>query len=200
MPSVPATVVAGRAVHGWNPEALAELLGVAHKEAALLPPSELAEKLDAVLTAAQNFIAGVSGQALETKSPGRGRTLRTLCFHVFRIGGAFVDTLEQGFHREEWLNEPLPEKIHTGAHLSAYGGEVRNRLAAWFAAADPAIFPSSVDTYYGPQTVHQLLGRTVWHAAHHLRQAHDLAAKGGSPAESLDGSLFDGLPMPGQLW
>ena len=35
VPRVPATIVGDRAVHGWNPKALAELVGVPYTEASL---------------------------------------------------------------------------------------------------------------------------------------------------------------------
>ena len=54
---VPATIVGGRVVHGWNPKALAELVGARYAECLQLAPAELARRLDAVLAATQRAIA-----------------------------------------------------------------------------------------------------------------------------------------------
>ena len=48
---MPATIVGDRVVHGWNPKALAELVGVRYAEHKQLAPAELARRMDAVLAA-----------------------------------------------------------------------------------------------------------------------------------------------------
>ncbi len=50
---VPATIVGERVVHGWNPQALAELVGVRYRAAKKLTPAELALRMDVVLDATQ---------------------------------------------------------------------------------------------------------------------------------------------------
>ena len=50
---VPATIFEGKIVHGWNPKALAELVGVEWREQEALSPAALAECLDMVLASTQ---------------------------------------------------------------------------------------------------------------------------------------------------
>ena len=45
VPAVPAVVVGERAVHGWNPKAVAELVGVPYAGGPALPPAEPARQL-----------------------------------------------------------------------------------------------------------------------------------------------------------
>ena len=201
VPAVPATVVEDRAVHGWNPEALARLLEVPYQGVPTLPPLELAEKLDAILAQAQYIIGKAPSSALETVHPERPRTVRDLAFHLFRLSAGFVDTFEAGFHHKDWLYESAPDAIRSGADIARYGSEVRRRLEKWFSAAADHVFSESVSTYYGEQTVQALLERTAWHAGQHLRQVHALLESAGNlPEESLDSTLFDGLPMPAAIW
>jgi hypothetical protein len=61
-----------------------------------------------------------------------------------------------------------------------------------------------LDVYYGPQSGHDLLERTVWHAAQHLRQLYILADRiGVTPRRALPVDAFQGLPFPtpsGDRW
>ena len=57
MPRVPAVAVADRAVHGWNPQGYADLLGVTYKPSTQLSPQELATRIDRILESAQTLIS-----------------------------------------------------------------------------------------------------------------------------------------------
>ena len=85
VPSVPAVAVGDRVVHGWNPRAVAELVGVAYVEPVKLQPVELIDRLDRILAAAQRAIRQVPSEKLETKPPERDRTVRDLGYHIFRL-------------------------------------------------------------------------------------------------------------------
>lgn len=201
VPAVPATVAGERAVHGWNPAALAALVGVAYTGVPPLPPAELAERLDEILSMAQYALERTPDEALTLTAPGRDRSLRNLGYHVFRVAAAFVDTMEQGRLEEAWFFEDAPPALRTGPELAAHGKAVRTRLAAWFAAAPADIYGRDAETYYGSQPVHELLERTAWHAGQHLRQVWALLEDAGVMApRSLDSTLFTGLPMPEALW
>ena len=109
--------------------------------------------------------------------PGRPRSYRTLAFHLFRVVDAFVGanqgtTLVQEMFREE----PAPDA--DTAALVAWGEQVRARFRDWWQAGDTA--PSKpLPTYYGPQTLHELLERTTWHCGQHVRQYMMLLEKEG---------------------
>jgi len=199
IPRVPATIVGDRAVHGWNPKALAELVGVAYAEREQLPPPELARRLDAVLAAAQRAIRQVPREQLGMKAPGRDRTVRQLGFHVFRVAAAFVDTREQEHLAQEWFDESAPAAMADGEAVARYGDAVRRRLTAY--CAGPAWCHGSVSTYYGPQSAHDFMERTTWHAAQHLRQIYWFLEQMGVRADSpLTDADLDGLPIPRDVW
>jgi hypothetical protein len=198
---VPVVVRGDRSVHGWNPKAVAELVGVPYAEPARLSPAALAERLDRILAGAQRAIRQVPRDKLEMKSPDRDRPVRQLGFHIFRLSAAFADALEQDRLPEEWLTEPMPADMGDAEAIARYGEAVRERLRHRPEQADPKLFEQVINTYYGPQTAHQLLERTAWHAAQHLRQLYAfLGWMGIPPRDPLTDADFEGLPLPNALW
>jgi pimeloyl-ACP methyl ester carboxylesterase len=105
---VPATIFDGRVVHGWNPKALAELVGVRYAEHKQLAPAELARRMDAVLAATQRAMRQIPREHLGMKKPGRDRSVHQLGFHVFRLSVSFVDTREQGYLSADVFEEMAP--------------------------------------------------------------------------------------------
>jgi len=201
VPRVPAVAVGDRAVHGWNPEGYAALLGVRYEPWVKLSPAELATRLDRILATAEALLHVVPDDRIEFVPPERKRTLRALGHHLFRLSLAFVDAMDGGALPEEWFQESPPPAIATGGDIARYGALVRARLQGWFAGAAPDEYARVVQVYYGPQAGHDLLERTTWHAAQHLRQFYDLAARLGiTPPAPLPTDAFQGLPLPESVW
>jgi hypothetical protein len=196
---VPATVVGDRVVHGWNPRALAELVGAVYVEPQRLPPAELLVRLDRVLAVAARSVCQVPpAQFGETAVAGRDRPVRQLAYHTFRLSLAFPDAIREHRLPETWLNEAAPPTLTDPAAVAAYGDSVRARLAEW--KAGPSAWAGVVETYYGPQTGHELLERTVWHAAQHVRQLQAFLTRIGiTPADPLRAADLRGLPLPADL-
>ena len=170
VPRVPATIVGDRVVHGWNPKALAELVGVPYEERQQLAPAELARRLDAVLAATQRALRQIPREHLGMKAPGRDRTVRQLGFHVFRVAASFADTRELGHLDGAWFEENAPPEMADGDAVARYGETVRQRLRAYFGR--PGWCDGEVSTYYGPQSAPEFMERTTWHTAQHLRQIY----------------------------
>ena len=199
IPAVPAVVVGDRAVHGWNPTAVAALLGVPYAEPTRLAPAELARRLDRILAAAQRALRQVPPAQLDARVvPGRERSVRQLAYHVFRLSLALRDAMAEGRQPRAWLEEAAPRELADPSAIARYGETVRGRLAEWLSG--PNASEGVVETYYGPQTGHELLERTVWHAAQHVRQLHAfLEGIGVTPADPLTAADLAGLPLPQDL-
>jgi DinB superfamily len=196
---VPATVVGDRFVHGWNPAALADLVGIRYDEGERLSPDELARRLDRILAANQRAVRQIPREHLGLKHPERDRSVRELAFHIFRLGAAFVDCREQGQYPEAWIVERPPATLDDGEALARYGQEVRDRLAAWFRR--PGWCDGTVHTYYGSQPAYDLMERTTWHTAQHLRQMYWFLDRMGVEADvPLTDADFKGLPIPKEVW
>ena len=201
VPLVPAVAVGEQIVHGWNPPALAALVGVPYSDRPQLSPPELAARLDRILEATQRALRPVSAERLRTMAPGRDRTLGDIGYHIFRLSLGFRDAAREKRFPVAWLLEAAPAEIRDGAALARYGETVRAQLSDWFAAHPGQSFSAPVQTYYGAQSLHALLERTSWHAAQHLRQVYALLeAVGLTPEQPLSDEDYVGLPLPDSVW
>jgi hypothetical protein len=205
VPGVPAVALPdGRVVHGWNPPGYAALVGVEHRPTVKLSPAELAGRLDRILSLTSRLILALPPEALAYKPAKRDRDLLNLGFHVFRLALAFADGMDLGEFPYTWLQERVPEAppdFKDGAAVARYGALVRGRLGGWFEGAADSEYARIIDVYYGPQSGHDLLERTTWHAAQHLRQLHVVATElGVALPDPLPVADFEGLPMPASLW
>jgi hypothetical protein len=191
----------GRAVHGWNPEGYAELLGITLPEKRRLAPPALAARLDRILATVASLMERVDAGHFAWKPPERDRSVGDLAYHAFRVGLSFIDAVDRDELPESWFGELAPSDLRDGPALARYGALVRARLRGWFEGAGGDEFGRIVHTYYGPQEAHELLERTTWHAGQHLRQLYDLAARLDiQPPEPLDPELFRDLPIPESVW
>jgi uncharacterized damage-inducible protein DinB len=201
VPRPPAVAVGDRVVHGWNPAGYAALLGVAYRAATRFSPSALAARLDRVLESAQRLIERFDAERMSHVPPERKRTVRDLAFHVYRVGLSFIDAVDRGELPESWFDDRAPADLVTGADVARYGALVRARITGWFQGADADEYARTVVTYYGPQPADELLERTVWHAAQHLRQLYVLAERlGVTPPAPLPLDALEGLPLPEAIW
>ena len=131
------------------------------------------------MDAALELIPLMPDDRLDTHVPGRPRSYRTLGFHLFRV--------DRRLSRRQRRRHPGPGHVPRGAcadagtaALVAYGTKVRDRFRAWWQAGDTA--PAKrLQTYYGPQSLHEFMERTTWHSGQHVRQYMMLLEKEGMP-------------------
>lgn len=172
-----------------------------HAPAIRLSPLELGARLDRILACTGRLVASLPIRALDHKPPQRDRSVRDLAFHVFRLSLAYVDGMDMGELPESWLQEQAPPDLVDGPAIARYGALVRGRVAGWFEGAASSEYARTIEVYDGPQNGHDLLERTVCHAARHLRQLYALAGDLGlTPPQPLPTSDFEGLPLPASLW
>ena len=197
--TVPVLSRGSKFVFGQNTQQIIDFLGLKEDGGPRLSVGELHDRLNKFMAAALELIPLMPADRLATHVPGRPRSYRALAFHLFRVVDAFVGanrgaTLVQSMFREE------PAAHADTASLVAWGEEVRQRFRDWWANGDHAAH-KKLDTYYGPQTLHELLERTTWHCGQHVRQYMMLLEREGvDHRPPLVAADFAKLPMPRNVW
>lgn len=188
-------------VHAVDLAAVARFLGLAAPAAPALAPGQLVARLDVILAAAQDALRQIPPQRLNDTLRDRDRTLLELSHHVFRIAEAMLDAAGGRALREADFTAPPPPDMSSAAAVTDYGDAIRARLKAWWDGEGDGLARRAVATYYGPQSLHELLERTCWHAAQHVRQlAMALQDLGIAPARPLTDAELSGLPLPDKVW
>ena len=178
-----------------------EFLGLAEATGPVLSPDQLIARLDGFLDAAVRMIPQMPDAKLATEVPNRPRSYRVLGHHIFRISETFLEVAHSATLTYENLTARPPDTMQTTADIVAYGVDVRQRLAAWWAAKPDKSGRDPVQTYYGPQILHEYLERTTWHVGQHVRQWNMLLGMAGIAADRPPGEAeFANLPMPSQAW
>jgi glutaredoxin/uncharacterized damage-inducible protein DinB len=197
--SVPVVSKGDRFVFAQVLDDVAKFLGLELKEERLAPAA-LAERLDAILRAAEAGVAALPDDALERTLPGRNRSYRALGYHIFRIPEAFLEAFDRGEKLVAERVNLLPgDELATGADIARYGEGVRARFKAWWASGPDAQRP--MDTYYGAPPLHLVLERTVWHSTQHTRQLEMVLGMLDVPVPApLTPALLKGLPLPENVW
>jgi hypothetical protein len=180
---------------------VAALVGVAPPDARRLAPGELVARLETVLAATGRYLRQIPDHRLGDKLPGRDRSLLELGHHVFVVADSFLDVTRGEELTAERLATPPPAWMRIGADLDRFGEDVRAGLRDWWSGCDEAGCEAPAETYYGAQTLHQMLERTAWHCAQHARQLMMvLGSLGIEPDRPLGAADLAGLPLPEKVW
>jgi hypothetical protein len=197
--SVPVLARGDSYTFGQSTKQIVEFLGLAENAGPLLSTEQLAARVERFMAAALELIPLMPHDRLATHVPGRPRSYRTLAFHLFRVVDAFVGANQGTPLVQEMFREEPPADADT-ASLVAYGEAVRARFRAWWQGGDTSA-SKPLPTYYGPQSLHELLERTTWHCGQHVRQYMMLLDKEGVPhRRPLGPDDFAQLPMPQNVW
>lgn len=178
-----------------------QFLGLDEAVGPVLSPAALIARLDLFLGTAERLIPQMPDDRLAREVPNRPRSYRVLGHHMFRIAEAFLEVAAGATLAYDSLVAPPPEAMRTTADIVAYGRGVHDRLTAWWAAKADKSGKETVQTYYGPQVLHEYLERTTWHVGQHVRQWMMLLRMNGvEPDRPLGDDAFADLPMPSSVW
>jgi hypothetical protein len=184
---------------GQSTKQIVEFLGLDEKSGPALSPDELYGRLDKFMTAALALLPLMPAERLHVHVPGRPRSYRSLAFHLFRVVQAFLDA-EQGITLVQAMFREEPAEDADIASIVAYGTEIRQRFRDWWKDGDTGA-ARALSTYYGPQSLHELLERTTWHSGQHVRQWMMLLDREGVTHDRPLGKAdFARLPMPQNVW
>ena len=200
--TVPVVAKGDRYVMGQSLRDVGALLGLDDEGTGMLPPGELVQRLDRILSAAQRYLRQLPDSQMSQELPGRPRSYRQLTYHIFQITRAFLAVTKGEELTYEFLGQAARDDLVSFADIADNGEIARQDLLAWWATAvSETDFDAAVPTYYGPQSLHEILERTAWHTAQHVRQVLfileglDIAADGPIGDRELAG-----LPLPNEVW
>lgn len=200
--SVPVVARDGRFVYAQVISEVIEFLGLGEAGGPVLAPAALAERADVVFGTAARLARQLPDSALENVLPNRPRSWRVLAHHVFQIPVAFLEMEEKGTRLEyEVMTAAPPDDMLTSASIADFGEAVRERFARWWARVAGEAFAQPVETYFGGTSRHEMLERTVWHSAQHVRQlAALLESIGIDPDRPLGAAEIRDLPLTDRIW
>ena len=163
--------------------------------------ADLRDRIDGILAGTLRFSAQLPADRLDTMLPDRPRSYRDLACHIFQIVEAFVDEAGGDPLTEAKYEASAPEGVVSIAEITGFGTAIRDRFAAWWDASRDGDFTRPAACYYGPQSQHDFMERTAWHAGQHARQLMlVLETLGIQPDNPLTDQDFSGLPMPQNIW
>lgn len=183
-------------------EPFAKLVGIPVSAIGGLSPEALYRKYEMVFAAGQRYARQFpDGRLLERVIPHRERPIRTLCFHVFRIGEAFLETWNGAEYTAKIADNEPPDSMRTGDEIAGYGAGVWKRYEAWWDGLEDHTLSPVLKTYYGDTVAHKVFERVTWHSAQHCRQLVAVLERMGiQPDGPLTASDLAGLPLPERLW
>ena len=200
--SIPVLSRGDEFVFAQNIAQVVAFLKLDEKTGPVLSPAQLVERLDRFIGAALQIIPLMPDDRLDIEVPNRPRRYRVLAHHMFRIPEALLETANGAFFSQGLATETArPEEMASTAALAGYGRGVRERVGEWWEAKPDKSCQETVQTYYGPQKLHEVLERATWHIGQHCRQWMMLLEMGEIGFERpLSDPDFVDLPMPKQVW
>lgn len=200
--SIPVLSRGDRFVFAQNIAQVVAFLKLDEKTGPVLSPEQLVERMMRFIDAAILLVPLMPDSRLDTEVPNRPRKYRVLAHHMFRIPESFVEIAGGAFFSEALpVATPDPADMASTAALAAYGRRVRDKVAAWWRDTPDRSAQQTVETYYGPQKLHEVLERSTWHIGQHTRQWMMLLDMAGIEFERpLGDQDFADLPMPKQVW
>jgi hypothetical protein len=179
-----------------------EFIGLDPASVKSLTPEQLFRKQKMVFAAGQRYARQFPPDRFrEQVIPNRPRVIRTMCYHIFRIGEAFLETWDGAEYSVKIADNEPPESMQTGDDIARYGESVWKRYEAWWAGLEDRQLSRVLNTYYGDTVAHKVYERITWHSAQHCRQLMfvlermDIQPDGPLTAEDLAG-----LPLPERLF
>lgn len=199
---MPVLVKGDQYAFGQMLEPFAQFIGSSATVAPELSPEQLYSKYEKVFAAGQRLARQFPNERLlERVIPHRERVIRTLCYHVFRIGEAFLETWDGAEYSVKIADNEPPDAMKTGEDIARYGESVWKRFETWWAGLEDRSLSRTLKTYYGDTNAHRVFERVTWHSAQHCRQLAAVLERMGIEADRpLSAEDLAGLPLPERLW
>lgn len=199
---VPVLAKGDKYAFGQMLDPFAKFAGLPMPDADRLSPGQLYKKYEMVFAAAQRYARQFpAGRFRERVIPHRERVIRTLCYHVFRIGEAFLETWNGAEYSVKIADNEPPDSMQNGDDIARYGASVWKQYEAWWSGLEDGKLSRVLKTYYGDTIAHKVFERVTWHSAQHCRQLVAVMERMDiKPDGPLTADDLAGLPMPERLF
>jgi hypothetical protein len=199
---VPVLAKGDKYAFGQMIDPFAKFVGLPIPGADALSPEQLYKKYEMIFAAGQRYARQFpTGRLSERVIPHRERVIRTLCYHVFRIGESFLETWNGAEYSVRIADNEPPDSMQTGDDIARYGASVWKRYEAWWSGLEDCTLSRTLKTYYGDTSAHKVFERVTWHSAQHCRQLIAVLDRMGIQADGpLTSADLAGLPLPERLW
>jgi hypothetical protein len=179
---------------------IADFTGIELDEREPLPAATLVGKWLRVLASARSSMSQIPPGRFDTPiQPGNDRTVRLVGHHIFRIAESYVESARDGTPAtlEHSERKFAAHEFRSGREFVDYANQVIACVSDWWGTGPEAQLSGTLETYFGEQTLHEFLERSVWHSAQHTRQIEAvLTGMGIVPAAPLEEEVLAGLPIP----
>lgn len=207
--SIPVVVVDGRGFPGFPEEVLLRELGLPPPAGGPLDDRRRLDLVGQVVETAVRLVAQLpETRWSELVTPDRDRALGQWTWHVFRYVENVLEAAEEG--ELPWRKiEPLVERrtwtrsgdFQSFSAVSAYGGQVAERLRIWSSALPESGLSLEVRAYWGPSTMRTLVDNTIRHTSIHLRQLRlKLQEWRPDAPEVVSAELLAAMPDSPAMW
>lgn len=199
---VPVLAKGDQYAFGQMLDPFAKLAGLPMPGQDRLSPEQLYRKYDMVFAAAQRYARQFPLERFgERAIEHRSRPIRTLNYHVFRIGESFLETWNGAEYSVKIADNEPPASIVTGDDVARYGAGVWTRFDEWWRTLEDRSLSRVLKTYFGDVVAHRVFERVTWHSAQHCRQLIAVLERMGiAPEGPLTADDLKGLPLPERLW
>lgn len=178
-----------------------KFLGLHEATGPVLSPVQLMARMDLFVRTAIQIVPQMPDALLLIEVPNRPRSYLALAHHLFRIPEGMMEVARGALLVNDMLTGGPPAGMTSSASLGVYGQQVLAELHTWWDPKADKSGTETVQTYYGPQQLHELMERMTWHCGQHVRQWFMLLGMAGlTPGVTLDDAAFAGLPMPTNVW
>ena len=193
--SLPIVRIASEFYSGTNLLRVAQLLNLSYDPTPKLGARELIHRICAVNSALATYAAAIPDGMLSDKLPGRERTILGLVNHIAEISAVFIDVCG-GDAFTATKAEAETEIKRSVIEVIDRTEQLNDQLIDL--PLDPQ---STIETYYGDQSLHAVLNRCVCHSAQHLRQLDHFCRLQHVYVESIKlSSILENLSLPQNVW
>ena len=198
---LPVVAIGDRWVFAQSTRVVAEFVGVPLGGLPPLPPKELVNRMDKILSGALRFAAQIPPSEFDRLLPKRNRTYSDLAWHIFRIADSFLISANGGVLTFESIAEGKPDTVRTTDDIVAFGTDVHARVLQWWDRTKDEPEDRLLKTFYGDLPLQEVMERSAWHSGQHSRQLMMVLEElGVEPNGRLGVAEFHALPMPVNIW